>query len=247
MCRLMAFVSSQTLDFPRILGGEFSEFVELSSFHRDGWGIAIDDPNQEHLVLSRAPEQASKSVNFDEKVHQMHGTGGLLHLRWATSGLENCDANTHPFVLSDTAFIHNGDIRPREALDKYIRNDLNLLRNGETDSERYFFLLMTEIEKLGLAKGIQSAIDILRSECTFSSINAILLMPEFLVVISEYDPNKIPVNQPSDYYELKFNSEDDLFVVASSGWNQNGWQLIEKGSCVLVNRNNLKRETLRLS
>lgn len=242
MCRLMAFVSAQNVDFPQILGADFSEFVALSSFHKDGWGIAVDSPEQQELSLAKAPEQASESTEFESRIHQLHGTGGLLHLRWATSGLPNCDVNTHPFIFSNLAFIHNGDIRPREELDKHIEKELNDLRNGDTDSERYFYLLLTQIRKFGIVKGVQATIEIVRAECTYSSINAMLLTPEHLLIISEYNQDRIPANQPEDYYQLKYKNIDQIFLVASSGWKQESWTLIENGTFIIVNRNNLRTE-----
>lgn len=236
MCRLMAFVSAQTRDFPSVVGENFSDFVELSSFHKDGWGIAINNAHKSQVLISRAPERASTSATFDERIHQLHGDGGLLHLRWATSGLENCDENTHPFVHGEFSFIHNGDIRPRENLDQFIKSELNEIRSGETDSERYFYLLLTEIEKLGIVDGVKSAIARIEEVCTYSSINSMLLTPDYLIVISKFNSDRIPTGQPEDYYQLKYKVENQTFLIASSGWKQEGWQPIANGTLLVVNR-----------
>ena len=246
MCRLMGFVSRESLEFPTLIGEHFSEFVALSNFHKDGWGIAINNAHRPQVLLVRAPEPAKVSAQFQEQVHQLHGDGGLLHLRWATSGLDSCDTNTHPFVHGQYSFIHNGDIRPREKLDSLIRPELDQLRLGDTDSERYFYLLLTELEKDGLIEGAQSAVRLIKSECTYSSINAMLLTPEYFLVINEYNNDKIPAGQPSDYYELRYKISEKSIVVASSGWPQNNWTSMKNHSLMLVNRENLTEEIYQL-
>jgi predicted glutamine amidotransferase len=241
MCRLMAFVSAQTRDFPSVVGEDFSEFIALSSFHKDGWGIAINNAHKSQVLISRAPEQASNSAQFRDRVGDLHGDGGLLHLRWATSGLQNCDENTHPFIHGQFSFIHNGDIRPRENLDKFIKPELNKIRTGETDSERYFYLLLTEIEKHGIVEGVKSAIAIIESVCTFSSINAMLLTPENLIVISKFNADRIPNGQPEDYYELRYKLADRTFLIASSGWHQDPttWHPLANGTLMVINRSSV--------
>lgn len=236
MCRLMAFVSAQTYDFPSIVGEHFPEFIELSSFHKDGWGIAINNAHKAQVLLARAPERAETSATFKELVAQMHGNGGLLHLRWATSGLENCEENTHPFVHGEYSFIHNGDIRPRESLDRFIRAELNEIRTGETDSERYFYLLLTEIEKFGLIEGARSTVRIIEENCSYSSINAMLLTPENLLVINKFNPERIPIGQPADYYQLSYRKTHENFMIASSGWPQPEWTPLANSSLLIVDR-----------
>ena len=239
MCRLMAFVSSNTLAFPEAAGENFSDFVALSSFHKDGWGIAMTSAHRPQVLLARAPEMAEGSLKFQENLGQMHGNGGLLHLRWATSGLANCEENTHPFVHGQYVFIHNGDIRPRENLDRYIRQELNEIRAGDTDSERYFFLLLTEIDHHGLLDGMKSVSKIIDSNCTYSSMNAMLLTPDELIVISRFNSSKIPAGQPSDYYQLQYQISDGIFRIASSGWPQIGWTPLENNSLLVINRDDL--------
>lgn len=240
MCRLMGFVSAEKHDFSSMVGKDFPEFIALSSFHKDGWGIALNSAHEVDIRVTKAPERASQSEEFSKSIHHLQGTGGLLHLRWATSGLENCAENTHPFVYEQYSFIHNGDIRPRENLDPFIRAELNSSRIGETDSERYFYLLLTEIERLGIEDGVQSAVHIIEKNCSFSSINAMLLSPEKLIIITKFNSERIPAGQPADYYQLKYKADEKNFVVASSGWPQPGWTPIKNSSLLIVDRDTHK-------
>jgi len=171
----MAFVSAQTRDFPTVVGENFSDFVELSSFHKDGWGIAINNAHKSQVLISRAPERASTSATFDERIHQLHGDGGLLHLRWATSGLENCDENTHPFVHGEFSFIHNGSLHPYDGLDSLLEGKYKAEIKSESDSHRFFMLLAQSIAAHGLEDGILDAIKTIRGHVTYASLNSMLL------------------------------------------------------------------------
>ena len=51
-----------------------------------------------------------------------------------------------------------------------------------------------------------------------------------------YNQDKIPdrfKDQP-DYYHLKYTKKDGQVVVASSGWDQAGWEEIPNGSLLVV-------------
>ena len=242
----MAFVSHKTLDFPQIVGEEFQKFIDLSSFHKDGWGISIIDEGSETVTIKKSPGAARESKEFPRIARELQGNGGLLHLRWATSGLDACDENTHPFVHDGFAFIHNGEIKNRHAIDSYIPDLLFNQRIGDTDSERYFFLLISQIEKYGIEKGAQSALDIIEANSAYSSLNAMLLNSENLLVISKFDPTRIPSGQPTDYYNLAYKKEGEKILIASSGWPQNGWIPIPNNSLLFINRNTQKIDLIAL-
>jgi predicted glutamine amidotransferase len=46
----------------------------------------------------------------------------------------------------------------------------------------------------------------------------------------------------TDYYHLKYTKENGQVVVASSGWNQDGWEEIPNGSVLVVDRVGIKSE-----
>jgi len=236
MCRLMSFVSRETLDFPQIVGANFDEFVELSTFHKHGWGIAINNRDSTEVAIRKSPEMARANSDFEEAAHSLSGDGGLLHLRWATTGLAACPENTHPFTYQGFSFIHNGEIKERTTIDPYIETSLFQAREGDTDSERYFFLLLTQIKELGLVKGARKALEIIEQHSVYSSLNAMLLDSENLLVISKFDPTRIPSGQPDDYYQLSYRKNDSQILIASSGWPQPGWQEIPNNSIMLINR-----------
>ena len=53
-----------------------------------------------------------------------------------------------------------------------------------------------------------------------------------------YNQEKIPdrFKDQTDYYHLKYTKQSGQVVVASSGWDQAGWEEIPNGSLLVVDR-----------
>ena len=156
-------------------------------------------------------------------------------------------ANTHPFTYQDITFIHNGSITPPTSLDPLIDKKYLSLAQGSTDSERYFLFLLTQIEKHGFVEGVKSGLSYIKNNCTFSSINMMIQNDQSFIAACIYNQDKIPDRFKSspDYYHLKYTTKNNQVVVASSGWNQEGWQEIPNGSVLVVDRNEQKRELIK--
>lgn len=246
MCRLMGYVSPLKTSFPKLVGDEFADFVALSSVHCDGWGMSTIDKGGAHKVLEKKVEAAAQSATFNATVAENVADGALLHLRWATKGLSNSENNTHPFMYGEYSFIHNGSIFPPDAIAPFIDSKFNSLIVGDTDSERYFYLLMTEIEKLGLVEGIKSTIKIIRGNGDITSLNFMLMNRDFFVTVSEHNSDRKPDWAPDDYYEIKYLSTTEGVLFASSGWNQPGWKTLENHHAAVVNRSNFEFEVIAL-
>lgn len=246
MCRLMGFVSSHSESFADAVGENLKEFIHLSSVHCDGWGIATLDHGSSATHLVRAPEPAETSTNFSTTLASSNSDGALLHLRWATTGLPVSDSNTHPFTHNGFTFIHNGAIYPASALDGDIALKFKSSIIGQTDSERYFYFLLTEIERLGLVDGVSSAVRKIKTSHDFSSINAMLMNDGYFITICEHDPLRKPDWAVDGYYDLLYKSEPDRVLVASSGWDQNGWSNLPNHHIMVVDRASLVVQVLTL-
>ena len=246
MCRLMGYVSQAESSFPAQVGSDFEEFIALSSVHCDGWGISTNDRHHEHAVLEKKTEAAAQSETFQKVVTDNAADGALLHLRWATKGLSVSENNTHPFVYGDYSFIHNGSIFPPDAIIEFIDDKFKKLIIGDTDSERYFYVMMTQIEKLGLIEGIKSTIAIVKEHGKTTSLNFMLMNNEFFIVGAEHDSLKKPDWAPDDYYVIKYKSNPDGVLFASSGWNQPGWHVLENHHMAIVNRSNFEIDVINL-
>ena len=236
MCRLLGYVSPERTSFDSIVGEDFPEFVALSAVHCDGWGIATINHDDHAAHLARAPETASTSQSFVDALADVDTDGALLHLRWATKGLPVNEDNTHPFVYQDFTFIHNGAIFPPDALDPYISPKFAKLIQGDTDSERYFYFLMTMIDKHGFVAGVKECVKTIKAEMDYSSINAMIMNEDTYVVICEHHPERHPDWAPADYYALKYRQDENGILVASTGWNQPGWKLLPNQQILVVDR-----------
>ncbi len=243
MCRLLGYVSLDTSTFQEIVGPDLQEFVTLSKIHCDGWGIATANAED----LRKAPEAALESKDFTTALQSTHSNGALLHLRWATAGLPVSKNNSHPFSYKNHSFIHNGSIKPIDGFAQLISEELQREIKGDTDSERYFFLLIEKIESLGLEAGIKEVVTQIKNHFTFSSINAMLLTPDSYVVINEHDSNARPEFGGPDYYDLFYKKKDGSIAVGSSGWNQSGWTFIENHTVLIVNRADLSLSTFPIT
>jgi predicted glutamine amidotransferase len=236
MCRLLGFVSHDKQTFDQVVGADFSEFVTLSSVHCDGWGVATINHDESVAQVIRQPEAAQKSREFSGAIERSVADGGLLHLRWATAGLPVSENNTHPFVYQDISFIHNGATYPPSALEAQILPELLPLIQGDTDSERYFYFVISKIKELGFVEGCKAAANYIRANIDFSSINAMIMNENQWVVICEHHTDRAPDWAPADYYELKYKADKDGVLVASTGWNQPGWTTLPNHHMLVIDR-----------
>ena len=236
MCRLLGYSSQSPTTFGEVVGDNFDQFVKLADDHCDGWGIATSEGKSAELY--KEPVAATKSESFKQQLESHKSSSALLHLRWATAGMAINENNTHPFTYQDISFIHNGSISPFDCLDPLIDKNYLQLAKGSTDSERYFLFLLTQIEKYGFIEGVKSGLTYIKNNCSYSSINMMIINDQTFMAACIYNQDKIPqkFKEDTDYYHLKYTKENGQVVVASSGWNQDGWEEIPNGSVLVVDR-----------
>ncbi len=246
MCRLLGYTAPNATTFTDVVGANFNEFINLSTDHCDGWGIASSESNKASLY--KEPVAANKSSHFKDEITSHKSNSALLHLRWATEGMAVNEKNTHPFTYEGITFIHNGSITPPTALDAVIDKKYLEQVRGNTDSERYFAYLLTQIEKHGFIQGVKAALSYIKANCSYSSINMMIINEAYFIAACIYNQDKIPQKfiKDTDYYHLKYTKRDDQVVVASSGWNQDGWQEIPNGSAIIVDKKNSALTLIKL-
>ena len=242
MCRLLGYVSDNKTNFTKLLKDDFPEFVDLSNVHGDGWGIATDNS-----FMFREVNSAAKSAKFSQTISQLDSTGALLHFRWATPGLAIKEENTHPFTHKGFSFIHNGSLKEVNALDSLIDPRYFNEIEGDADSERFFYFLLTQIDKTGFVEGVKSGIETMRKSVNYSSINCMIMNEDTYIVVAEHNPERIPPIFTADYYELRYKHTTHDVIVGSSGWNQSGWTLIPNHSMLVINRQNFSCEVIVLN
>jgi predicted glutamine amidotransferase len=242
----MGYVSHEDHSLSEFVGPAFNEFAELSSLHCDGWGVSGIETGATAPTLVLEPTQASKSEAFKEVTESSKSDGALLHLRWATAGLPVKSGNTHPFTHGEISFIHNGGVLPATSLEPYIDQDLLAQLRGDTDSERYFALIITQMRTLGVVEGALAAVRLIKAELNYTSLNAMLLTSTQMIVINEHTFKAVPPGQTEAYYDLYYRKDADGVLVASSGWDQTGWTLIENHRALVIDRASFEIEELAI-
>jgi len=243
MCRLLGVVS---LTPPRrlaeLLDGELEPFAALSSVHCDGWGIAHWD-EAESLVIDKAPEAAQDSHAFRVAVDGARTQAALLHLRKASVDMANTAANTHPFAVGSVAFAHNGYFSPRAAGDALLAESSGRPCVGDTDSERYFGLVLAEMRHHGPVLALARAATRISAVAEVVSLNALMLTHQALYAFACYDEGVITAQGGDiDSYALRFRPGRDDVIVASNGWDQPAprWEVIGNGSILEIRRDDLR-------
>jgi predicted glutamine amidotransferase len=170
--------------------------------------------------------------------------GALLHLRLASKGLTVDISNNHPFIHGDISFMHNGTIRPPASVEPLIGADLISELTSTTDSERYFFAILTAAKSEGLINAIASTVKKIASTCDYSSINSITLTPDFLIAVCQFNEKEQSEWTVPHHYELRFTKEDGAIKIASTGWGHDDWTPLTNGKMLVVNRADLSYKIL---
>ena len=217
MCRLFCWVSDSPLTTTQALGSDISLLTDLSTIHKDGWGGAFLNSNGS-VLLERDTAPAHESDLYKKVIDEFTTTCGMIHLRWATGNYQVCVENTHPFVNQTIAFEHNGGFENATALEPLIDADILATREGETDSEWYFMYLQTLVRSEGsIEAAYRKLIPAMQKLCPYSSLNSMIVTPEYLYVVSAHNPDRLPDGLEPDYYHLSWDQISGVTSAWSSG------------------------------
>jgi predicted glutamine amidotransferase len=246
MCRLLGYVATEERTFADVVGEGFENFVELSKEHKHGWGISACSTDTRKTELVRDLTLAAESQKFADSSTNLKSDGALLHLRLASKGLTVDLANNHPFIYGDYSFMHNGTIKSIDSVQKFV--DPRYLDQfiSTTDSERYFYAMLSCIDELGLIEGVRKAVKTISSNCDFTSINSMLLTPDTFIAVCEFNEADSSEWTVDSHYELRYSVEDGVIKVASTGWGKDHWTRLTNHSILVVNRKDLSFEVLPL-
>ena len=237
MCRLLAYASAEPATLTTIVGPTLTDFVELSKEHKHGWGLttcaSIGGVQERERDLAPAVESAL----FADVASTKATDGALVHLRLASKGLAVDLSNNHPFIHGDISFMHNGTIRPASSIEHLVDAQLLAQLTSTTDSERYFFAILTKAKEVGLIEAIAATAD-------YSSINSITLTPDFLIAVCQFNVAEQSEWTVPFHYELRFTKEDGAIKVASTGWGHDDWTPLTNGKMLVVNRADLSYKIL---
>jgi predicted glutamine amidotransferase len=164
----------------------------------------------------------------------------ISHVRWATPGFSLCLGNTHPFTHNRIAFAHNGAVAPNEKLETFIAPHLRSEIVGQTDSERYFLALLSEIEKAPPIRAFRTHLRTMHQYLQSSSLNCLLMTPEALYAVCDFDPHAPLAQREPDYFHLQYQIRPDAIIIGSTGLNQAAdWEILRSGQMLVVERGTL--------
>jgi predicted glutamine amidotransferase len=244
MCRLLGYVATEERTFADVVGEGFENFVDLSKEHKHGWGISACSRDTRKTELVRELTLAAESEKFAESSNNLKSDGALLHLRLASKGLTVDLSNNHPFIHGDISFMHNGTIRPAASVEHLIDADLLSQLTSTTDSERYFFAILSKAKSLGLIEAIRVTVKEIASAANYSAINSITLTPDFLIAVCQFNEAEQSEWTVPFHYELRFIKEDGAVKIASTGWGHDDWTPLTNGKMLVVNRADLSFKIL---
>jgi predicted glutamine amidotransferase len=166
MCRILGCVAAEPTSIEHeLLDGE-NPFIRQSADHDSGWGMAVylhaggDDPD-----LVRFPEAAYSDGEF-QRATCMRGRIFNAHLRRATMGGLTL-VNTHPFLLGEYSFSHNGTVIRYPAL----KDAECAPPQGETDSEHMFNWLMCHYDASDPRGSLRRLVTTCIERSAFSGLN----------------------------------------------------------------------------
>ena len=234
MCRLLGFTSIERKSFYDVVGSDFNAFVELSAVHKDGWGIGYEG----EIVKDINP--AKESALLSQTSQSLETNGALLHLRQASKGISVDINNNHPFTHGAITFMHNGTIRPGSTAEQFISDKYKSLIQGTTDSERYFYALISMVDEFGLVEGVRKTVNSIRAIADYSSLNIMVQTPNTLIAVCEFNPENKTEWSSEDHYELRFKKEGSDVIIASTGWGNSDWQHLDNHQVLVVDRSTLE-------
>jgi len=234
MCRLLGFTSTERKSFYDVVGSDFDAFVELSAVHKDGWGIGYEG----EIVKDINP--AKESTLLSQTSQTLETNGALLHLRQASKGISVDINNNHPFTHDAITFMHNGTIRPGNTAEQFISDKYKSLIQGTTDSERYFYALISMVDEFGLVEGVRKTVNAIRAIADYSSLNIMVQTPDTLIAVCEFNPENKSEWSSEDHYELRFKKEGSDVIIASTGWGNSDWQHLDNHQMLVVDRSTLE-------
>lgn len=194
--------------------------------HGDGWGIAYLDENGEWQI-----KKSTKAIYEDSATKELKNVKTnlvILHMRKASSGGISYN-NTHPFKaydqnLGEVIFCHNGSLKEE------IKFDSEYEPIGETDSEKLFYSILTDLKKDSRRNTAERVI--IKNFCTYQKLggtNIIFSTKEKTIVAVR--KNKFPryfgmwlgvsnqaVNDGKNDNKMVIISSEEIKTLAGLSW-----------------------------
>ncbi|TDB84956.1 class II glutamine amidotransferase [Actinomadura sp. KC216] len=134
-----------------------------------GWFSLGEEP-----VRDRAPIAAYEDADFNSEARTVVSHTFISHVRYASTGVPDVH-NSHPFVMDDRLFAHNGVVKGLDVLDSWLTDVDRAQIRGQTDSELVFAYITAEIRRQGdTTSGLIAAVRRIAAELPVFALNVLL-------------------------------------------------------------------------
>ncbi len=221
--------------------------LRAQSHHNpDGTGLGYFDADGNPRI-EKQPMAAFEDRAFGREARTVESATFVAHVRHASTGSLEL-RNTHPFEQHGRLFAHNGVVQDLPALEQRIGSDMDLVQ-GETDSERLFALITSEIDKHDgdVEAGIVSAIGWVAHRLPLLSLNFVLIERDELWALRYPDAHELhllerdagePIEQESSHgtrIHSEHGAQRPTVIVASELLDSDpGWTALSSGELVHV-------------
>jgi predicted glutamine amidotransferase len=254
MCRLFGLTSGTTPVRTTFWLLDAPDSLEVQS-HRnaDGSGIGFFDAARAP-VLYKEPEPAFADQEFIREARQASSSTFVAHVRWASTGGRSAQ-NTHPFAMHGRIMAHNGGFGELALLEKQLGPYAALVR-GDTDSERFFALIIQQTESHGgdVGAGIAAAARWIAEHLPVSSLNTIVAAPGELWALRYPDQHALHIlsrpagtsvveagargmhvrSATSSIHAPGLDFVSSVVVASEELDGESGWRMLESGELVHV-------------
>lgn len=252
MCRLFGM----TTGGPRVHATfwllDAPESLEFQSRRMpDGTGLGWFSLGEEP-VRDRAPVAAYRDADFNAEARNVVSHTFVSHVRYASTGAPDVH-NSHPFVMDDRLFAHNGVVRGLDVLGSWLTDVDRALMQGQTDSELVFAYITAEIRRHGdTSAGLIAAVRRIAAELPVFALNIVLAESRRLWALRYPATHELWVLTPRldrpgparhlvsgrEPGEVKVSAHRDAcpaFVLASERMDDDpGWRLLAPGELLVV-------------
>lgn len=156
-----------------------------------GWFSLGGEP-----VRDRAPVAAFQDADFNSEARYVVSHTFVSHIRYASTGAPDVH-NSHPFVMDDRLFAHNGVVRGVDVLDSWLTDVDRVPVQGQTDSELVFAYITAQIRRQGdTAAGLIAAVRRIAAELPIFALNILLAESGRLWALRYPDTHELWVSTP---------------------------------------------------
>ncbi|QXJ26053.1 class II glutamine amidotransferase [Actinomadura graeca] len=134
-----------------------------------GWFSLGEEP-----VRDRAPIAAFRDTDFGAEARHVLSHTFVSHVRYASTGAPDVH-NSHPFVMDDRLFAHNGVVRGLDTLGSWLTDVDRAPVRGQTDSELVCAYVTAEARRRGdTTEGLVAAVRRIAAELPLFALNLVL-------------------------------------------------------------------------